>query len=80
MSDIDGRRPALVTEDFRARILRDLSPLGFEARSEGKVLVRKRGKNVHLVDRPQPEYFQYYSRHEQPFWPVPPAAASPSIP
>lgn len=50
MGEIDTRKPALVTEAFRAHLGERLVALGFEARAQGKSFVRKRGKNVHRVE------------------------------
>jgi hypothetical protein len=50
MSGLDHRKPSVVTDEFRARIARDLVPRGFAVRARGASLVRKRGKNTHRID------------------------------
>lgn len=47
---MDHRKPAEVTEEFRARLASVLLPLGFEVRARRATLVRKRGGATHRIE------------------------------
>lgn len=49
VATVDRRKPAAVSDAFRARVADRLLPLGFVARAANKALVRKRGRNLHRV-------------------------------